>query len=175
MAHHDEAVWGDPWEYRPERFLDENGKLLPADSDLMKRWVKSEHCRAHKQWHTYSRENGQYGESWINHSAVVLHVWLQRKSQKHVWDTDSTFLVPMSSDGNGVPLELEHLILIFDKRKKTAFHCVYFLFEKKYEPAKYTGLVEKSAVIGPFEDKNSFFIWLDTPWQRYFIPPILFS
>ncbi|XP_064612797.1 cytochrome P450 2U1-like isoform X2 [Liolophura sinensis] len=30
-CHHDEKVWPDPWEYKPERFLDENMKLLPTD------------------------------------------------------------------------------------------------------------------------------------------------
>ena len=29
--HHDEEFWGDPWIFRPERFLDLNGKLLIAD------------------------------------------------------------------------------------------------------------------------------------------------
>lgn len=28
-AHHDEKTWGDPWILRPERFLDETGKMLP--------------------------------------------------------------------------------------------------------------------------------------------------
>ena len=32
--HHDEKIWGDPWEFRPERFL-ENGALLPGDHKLM--------------------------------------------------------------------------------------------------------------------------------------------
>lgn len=29
--HHDEEFWGDPWSFRPERFLEENGQLLPLD------------------------------------------------------------------------------------------------------------------------------------------------
>ena len=29
--HHDEKFWNDPWVFRPERFLDENGSLLPND------------------------------------------------------------------------------------------------------------------------------------------------
>ncbi|KAL3870439.1 hypothetical protein ACJMK2_038507 [Sinanodonta woodiana] len=32
--HHDPAIWGDPWTFRPERFLDENGELLPAEHTL---------------------------------------------------------------------------------------------------------------------------------------------
>ncbi|XP_060579487.1 cytochrome P450 1A1-like [Ruditapes philippinarum] len=31
---HDEATWGDPWNFRPERFLDEQGNLLPRDHKL---------------------------------------------------------------------------------------------------------------------------------------------
>lgn len=27
--HHDEAFWGDPWKFRPNRFLDDQGALLP--------------------------------------------------------------------------------------------------------------------------------------------------
>ena len=30
-VHHDEEFWGDPWIFRPERFLDTGGKLLTAD------------------------------------------------------------------------------------------------------------------------------------------------
>ena len=29
--HHDKGFWGDPWEFRPERFLNDQGQLLPAD------------------------------------------------------------------------------------------------------------------------------------------------
>ncbi|KAL3870410.1 hypothetical protein ACJMK2_038478 [Sinanodonta woodiana] len=32
--HHDPSIWGDPWIFRPERFLDENGGLLPAEHNL---------------------------------------------------------------------------------------------------------------------------------------------
>ena len=29
--HHDEKFWNDPWEFQPERFLDDDGSLLPND------------------------------------------------------------------------------------------------------------------------------------------------
>ncbi len=35
--HHEKAFWGDPEKFRPERFLDENGELLPADHPNRKR------------------------------------------------------------------------------------------------------------------------------------------
>ena len=37
--HHDEKVWGDPWSFRPERFLDSRGELLSPDHNLRKAWV----------------------------------------------------------------------------------------------------------------------------------------
>ena len=39
FIHHDEKLWGDPWNFRPERFLDSNGELLAADHDLRKAWI----------------------------------------------------------------------------------------------------------------------------------------
>ncbi|KAL3870419.1 hypothetical protein ACJMK2_038487 [Sinanodonta woodiana] len=33
-AHHDPAIWGDPWMFRPDRFLDVNGELLPPEHTL---------------------------------------------------------------------------------------------------------------------------------------------
>ena len=39
FIHHDEKLWHDPWNFRPERFLDSNGELLPADHDLRKAWI----------------------------------------------------------------------------------------------------------------------------------------
>jgi cytochrome P450 len=37
ILHRDEAFWGDPDVFRPERFLDDAGKLLPADHPRRKR------------------------------------------------------------------------------------------------------------------------------------------
>ena len=34
FIHHDEHLWNDPWHFRPERFLDATGELLPADHEL---------------------------------------------------------------------------------------------------------------------------------------------
>ena len=34
--HHDEAFWGDPYEFRPERFLDEDGSMLPPDHEKLR-------------------------------------------------------------------------------------------------------------------------------------------
>ncbi|XP_053386225.1 cytochrome P450 2C31-like [Mercenaria mercenaria] len=34
--HHDEKIWGDPWTFRPERFLDIDGNLLPAEHKLIR-------------------------------------------------------------------------------------------------------------------------------------------
>jgi hypothetical protein len=31
-VHHDPNIWGDPQNFRPERFLDENGKLIKHDA-----------------------------------------------------------------------------------------------------------------------------------------------
>ena len=39
FIHHDEKLWLDPWHFRPERFLDSNGELLPADHVLRKAWI----------------------------------------------------------------------------------------------------------------------------------------
>ena len=39
FIHHDENIWRDPWNFRPERFLDSNGEMLPADHDLRKAWI----------------------------------------------------------------------------------------------------------------------------------------
>ena len=39
FIHHDEKLWGDPWNFRPERFLDSNRELLAADHDLRKAWI----------------------------------------------------------------------------------------------------------------------------------------
>ncbi|KAL3870427.1 hypothetical protein ACJMK2_038495 [Sinanodonta woodiana] len=33
-AHHDPTIWGDPWIFRPDRFLDDNSELLPPEHTL---------------------------------------------------------------------------------------------------------------------------------------------
>ncbi|WAR13363.1 CP1A1-like protein [Mya arenaria] len=35
--HHDKTVWGDPWNFRPERFLTDSGRLVPAHHYCRKR------------------------------------------------------------------------------------------------------------------------------------------
>ncbi|KAK3590653.1 hypothetical protein CHS0354_007149 [Potamilus streckersoni] len=37
--HHDERTWEAPWVFRPERFLQDNGSIVPADHELRKRLV----------------------------------------------------------------------------------------------------------------------------------------
>lgn len=39
FIHHDEKIWGDPWTFRPERFLDTDGKLLPVDHPIRRSWI----------------------------------------------------------------------------------------------------------------------------------------
>ncbi|XP_045168097.2 cytochrome P450 2D28-like [Mercenaria mercenaria] len=36
FLHHNKEIWGDPWSFRPERFLDERGDLLPSEHTLRK-------------------------------------------------------------------------------------------------------------------------------------------
>ncbi|XP_053400833.1 cytochrome P450 1A2-like [Mercenaria mercenaria] len=36
---HNEKIWGDPWNFRPERWLDEQGNLLPRDHVYRKNWL----------------------------------------------------------------------------------------------------------------------------------------
>ncbi|XP_060598049.1 cytochrome P450 2C31-like [Ruditapes philippinarum] len=37
FIHHDPEFWDKPWEFHPQRFLDETGNLVPADHDNMRR------------------------------------------------------------------------------------------------------------------------------------------
>lgn len=39
FVHHDENIWGDPWTFRPERFLDDQGRLLPRSHVFMRSWL----------------------------------------------------------------------------------------------------------------------------------------
>lgn len=38
-VHHDPEIWGDPWKFRPERFLDANGQILPRDHIFRRNWI----------------------------------------------------------------------------------------------------------------------------------------
>ena len=37
-AHHSEDAWTDPWVFRPERFIDDSGALLPENDPLMEKY-----------------------------------------------------------------------------------------------------------------------------------------
>ncbi|XP_060585908.1 cytochrome P450 1A2-like [Ruditapes philippinarum] len=39
FIHHDKDIWGDPWTFRPERFLDKDGNILPNDHKFMKNYL----------------------------------------------------------------------------------------------------------------------------------------
>ena len=36
---HDEELWRDPWNFRPERFIDATGELLPTDHELRQAYI----------------------------------------------------------------------------------------------------------------------------------------
>lgn len=48
--HHDEDIWGDPYEFRPERFLDSEGNILPPENKVRQAFipfcVPRRHCPA---------------------------------------------------------------------------------------------------------------------------------
>ena len=37
--HHDPKIWGDPWNFRPERFLNEDGQLLPREHIYRRKYL----------------------------------------------------------------------------------------------------------------------------------------
>ena len=37
--HHDERYWEDPWEFRPERFLTEDGEVVPLNHIKRMRYI----------------------------------------------------------------------------------------------------------------------------------------
>lgn len=39
FIHHNETIWGDPWNFRPERWLDTDGNLLARDHVFRKNWL----------------------------------------------------------------------------------------------------------------------------------------
>ena len=38
--HHNEEYWDAPWEFRPDRFLSEDGTLVPPGHTNRRRWVR---------------------------------------------------------------------------------------------------------------------------------------
>ncbi|XP_052806609.1 cytochrome P450 1A2-like [Mya arenaria] len=45
FVHHDEDIWGDPWKFRPERFLDQDGQILPRHHPLRINWIPFGYAR----------------------------------------------------------------------------------------------------------------------------------
>ncbi|XP_045183803.2 cytochrome P450 2D3-like [Mercenaria mercenaria] len=56
FIHHDEKIWGsDAWEFKPERFLDENGEMIPRTHVYRRNWVPFSTGRRQCLGDTFSR------------------------------------------------------------------------------------------------------------------------
>lgn len=55
-VHHDPKIWGpDAWEFKPERFLDENGDIVPRSHEYRRNWIPFSLGRRQCLGDTFSR------------------------------------------------------------------------------------------------------------------------